>query len=236
MIGQILFISILLLIGLIIGGGIGWIMSIFFKNHTSVLYLFGCGIILGMIFFHLAPETLQQYNWLGLIIGCLSGIILMFLVEGIIMELHKNKYAPKTSIATLLLVIGMAIHNMPTGMTIGSELGEMEWTSSALIGTFIIHQIPEGLALFLLLLNRSDSLSPFILVSVCLSLLLFTSIIIGYMYIDAPTKMKAILMGTSIATLGYASIHGIKHETNIQATYKPIFIGFAIVFLFIWLL
>ncbi|WP_207750716.1 ZIP family metal transporter [Anaeromonas gelatinilytica] len=137
----------------IIGTGLGGTLTIFLVNPNnkflSMLLGLTAGLMLSIITFDLMPEAITLGGLTIVIIGIIFGIMLVLLIEDIFYKANKKcKNMKEGFLKTgLLMGIGIALHNLPEGLAIGS--GFM-FTSDIGIKVGIIialHNIPEGMAM-----------------------------------------------------------------------------------------
>ncbi|WP_407272911.1 ZIP family metal transporter [Radiobacillus sp. PE A8.2] len=196
------------LLGLIIGGTLGGVINKVVKQ-VNKLYVYAGSVILSLIILEIIPETVVSYNWIGLTISFLLGIVVMQEVH-LLTESFKN-YSKTNSLSfgAIFLVIAISIHNIPTGIAISSNWTNQGTTSNELILPFIIHQIPEGLALFLSLVGAGSAIYStysFISFTFLIVLCFFLALILGEQSLFQDYRLRTIFMGISIGSLGYVSV------------------------------
>ncbi|MBF8982379.1 ZIP family metal transporter [Lutibacter sp. B2] len=138
----------------IIGTGLGGLLAFFIsdvqKKSFNFIIGFSGGLMLSIVCFDLLPEAFKLTNLYINIIGMIIGIAMMIYIG--------EKLCPKTSLHStssnkgfmktgILLAIGVALHNFPEGLAIGSSF---QATNSLGIGISIIialHNIPEGICI-----------------------------------------------------------------------------------------
>ncbi|MBE6022143.1 MAG: ZIP family metal transporter [Cellulosilyticum sp.] len=178
------------LLGLIaegIGLSIGIIVLYFFKikdgRNMGMLYGATSGLMLAMICFDVLPEALDKGRidlvFCGIIIGTLLGVYLDDLVEGV--ETKFKQISRKNIGRTgLILVLGIAMHNIPEGFAIGT----IAHTSSDSISRFAIilalHSIPEGIALAIPFKKADTSLGILLGMACFLGGMMGIGAILGY--------------------------------------------------------
>ena len=140
--------------GTTIGGIIGVLLNKHSGKFLSFTLAFASGLMMAIICFDLIPEALGISNIFSTIIGIIIGIIIMFLCD----ELVQKKFN-KTSVKLtktpnnnllktgIIVSIGLAIHNFPEGLAIGSGFGASIKLGLSLAIVICLHDIPEGISM-----------------------------------------------------------------------------------------
>ncbi|PAB58311.1 ZIP family metal transporter [Anaeromicrobium sediminis] len=133
----------------VIGTGIGGIISILVSdikgNILSFIMGLSGGLMLSIICFDLLEEAFKITSLPINIAGLILGIIVMSLIETLLRK--RNRSGNKYRRIGFLLLIGVALHNFPEGLAIGSAF---LLTKSLGIGVSIViavHNIPEGICM-----------------------------------------------------------------------------------------
>lgn len=136
------------------GTTIGGIIGVTFKN-TSNRFLgfileFAAGLMISIVCFDLIPEALELSGLVYTIIGVLVGVVAMIFCDNLV----KNKYNDKrvknnnSLLKTGIIVgIGLALHNFPEGLAIGSGFGASIKLGYSLAIAILLHDIPEGISM-----------------------------------------------------------------------------------------
>lgn len=135
------------------GTTLGGIIGIKFKNPSnkflSFILSFASGLMTAILSFDLIPEALQISSVPNAVIGILLGITCMILCNIIVDKKFKIQ-SPGTDTKRNLLrtgivtSIGLALHNFPEGLAIGSGFGASLTLGYSLAVAICIHDIPEG--------------------------------------------------------------------------------------------
>jgi len=157
-----------ILIGLLAGitTTIGGIIAVLFKPKEKFLVIglgFSSGVMLGITFLLLIPEALKAgFNicfW-----GFLTGTLFMFFFDMVIPHRHifkedKNLSEKKLSLRNvgIMAMIGIAIHDFPEGLALGSGYGVLKVFGLVLAIGIALHNIPEGIAIALPLYHSGVS-------------------------------------------------------------------------------
>ncbi|MEG0230092.1 MAG: ZIP family metal transporter, partial [Oscillospiraceae bacterium] len=138
----------------------GSVIGICIKNIThrinDMILGFAAGVMLTAAFVGLLPYAFEQKTFLGIaigVIGILTGSIFMSMVDKFVPHIHfendnirQSEAKSKSMGKVLLLVIAIAIHNIPEGLATGIAFSN-GFTKNALLMaiSMIIQKIPEGL-------------------------------------------------------------------------------------------
>ena len=138
------------------GTTIGGIIGVKFKNPSkkflSFILSFASGLMLAIVCFDLLPEAFNLTNLPTVFLGILLGIIMMIICDLLVDKKFNNSNKFKQNKNDLLktgiiVSIGLALHNFPEGLAIGSGFG-----ASIKLGLFLaiaicLHDIPEGISM-----------------------------------------------------------------------------------------
>ena len=121
------------------GTTIGGIIGVTFKN-TSKKFLS----------FVLIPEAFNLTGIVNIFIGIMFGIVTMILCDILVDRKFNNKIKFKDNKNTLLktgiiVSIGLALHNFPEGLAIGSGFEASIKLGLSLAIAICLHDIPEGI-------------------------------------------------------------------------------------------
>ena len=135
--------------GTTLGGIIGVIIKKNSNKFLSFTLSFASGLMMSVICFDLIPEALGISNLLNIIIGIIIGIIVMIFCDVVVDKKFNNNKRFKGDKNSLLktgiiVSIGLAIHNFPEGLAIGSGFEASLKLGLSLAIAICLHDIPEG--------------------------------------------------------------------------------------------
>ena len=136
-------------IGTTIGGIIGCTIKNQSNKFLSFILSFAAGLMMAVICFDLIPEALGISKIAETIFGIVIGIFIMILCDIIIDKKFKNKskkHDTKTNLLKtgIIVSMGLAIHNVPEGLAIGSGFDASVTLGYSLALAICFHDIPEG--------------------------------------------------------------------------------------------
>lgn len=145
------------------GTTLGGIIGVKFKNPTnkflSFILSFSSGLMTAIVSFDLIPEALNIAPIINVLAGIIIGIACMIICNVIvdkrfsntskfIMETNKRATANMDLLRTgIITSIGLAIHNFPEGLAIGSGFGASLGLGYSLAVAICIHDVPEGISM-----------------------------------------------------------------------------------------
>ena len=134
------------------GTTLGGIIGVKFKKTSNMFLSFilslSSGLMTAIICFDLIPEALKISNIFNVIIGIIFGIICMIICNILIdkkFNVNRATNFKEQLLKTGIIVsIGLAIHNFPEGLAIGSGFEASATLGLSLAIAICIHDIPEG--------------------------------------------------------------------------------------------
>lgn len=153
------------------GTTLGGIIGVVIKKHSnkflSFILAFASGLMMSVICFDLLPEALGISNIVNVVIGTIIGIVSMIfcdiLVEKKFSVNSKTKGMENNLLKTGIIVsIGLAIHNFPEGLAIGSGFEASLKLGLSLAIAICLHDIPEGISMAVPMKNGGMEISKVI--------------------------------------------------------------------------
>lgn len=138
------------------GTTLGGILGVFIKRKSnkflSFVLSFASGLMMAVVCFDLIPEALEISNIFFVIVGILMGIIAMIFCDLLVEKKFNKKSSVKNQKDSLLktgmiVSIGLAIHNFPEGLAIGSGFEASMRLGLSLAVAICLHDIPEGISM-----------------------------------------------------------------------------------------
>lgn len=138
----------------VMGTGLGGVITLSLvrpnRQFLSILLGLTSGLMIAIVTFDLLPEAIQIGGLWVQILGLILGIIAVIVIEEFLPNLHKNSYGNENSgflKAGILVGIGIAIHNLPEGLAIGSSFAFASDMGMRMVIVITLHNLPEGMSM-----------------------------------------------------------------------------------------
>ena len=136
--------------GTTLGGILGVCMKGTSKKFLSFILSLASGLMIAIVCFDLIPEALSISKMPIVVSGIILGVALMILCDVVVTEkFNKNKTSKMNSLLKtgIVVSIGLALHNFPEGLAIGSGFGASIKLGYSLAIAILLHDIPEGISM-----------------------------------------------------------------------------------------
>jgi len=136
-----------------IGTGLGGLLTLILRSPTkrfmAVLLGFTSGIMMSVVCFDLLPEAFGMAGVFMSLIGMALGVAAILVVESFIPERVSQNYSSNFDFVRsgILLGVGIAIHNFPEGLAVGSGFAASDSLGLGLAIVIGLHDMPEGVAM-----------------------------------------------------------------------------------------
>jgi ZIP family zinc transporter len=138
-----------------LGTGIGGISAFVINKKgnrfMSFILEFSAGLMMAVVCFDLLPHAFELGGLEWTIIGIIIGVTLIIYLDNLIKAANLGKRLKVVNSRLLrvgiLMMVGIALHNFPEGVAIGSGFEASVKLGLSLTFVIAIHNIPEGLAM-----------------------------------------------------------------------------------------
>lgn len=180
--------------GTTLGGFIGILINKNSNKFLSFILSFASGLMMAVICFDLIPEALGISNVCSVVLGVIIGVASMIFCDVLVQKFfNKKSYKTNNNLLKtgIIVSIGLAIHNFPEGLAIGSGFEASLKLGLGLAIAICLHDIPEARfqkrhfyknAWNIIWVRKGDIMFKFILgliIGANLSLFLYACIIAG---------------------------------------------------------
>lgn len=123
--------------------------------------------MISIVCFDLIPEALEISGISLILLGIIFGVICMIACDILVQKKFNNKEKKSSSTNSLLktgiiVSIGLALHNFPEGLAIGSGFGASLKLGYSLALAILLHDIPEGVSMAVPMKNGGMKISKVI--------------------------------------------------------------------------
>lgn len=151
--GNIMNVTLTGLLTGVIGTGIGGVLAYFIsyssKRFLSLVFSFSGGLMVAVSCFDLLPEAFK-YGGEGIaIIGLALGVLVIVYLEAFITKCKRYLNANRLITTGILVGLGIALHNFPEGIAVGSGFEASYGLGLKLVMIIALHDVPEGVAMAL---------------------------------------------------------------------------------------
>lgn len=191
------------------GGGtaLGGVLAVLFKKSnnlilSSIMGLAG-GLMLSIVAFDLIPEALTHGGTAMTLTGIMMGIVFVtlldiFMPEGEIIK----KYGRQMKMA-IILGIGLAAHNFPEGLAVGSGFAGGTTLGFEIAIIIALHDVPEGAAVAAPLLRSTLSKVKIVFITFLTALPTALGALIGAMVANISPAFITLCLGFAGGTMLY---------------------------------
>ena len=221
----------------IVGTMLGGVISAFLSKKDKVigvLFAVAAGVMLAIVSFDLIPEAYAEGGVWTLAASVLAGVVLVVILDeitkavtkkgGDIIEEGRKRRVEMTK-TDILMMLAIAVHNLPEGLVIGSsELKSRGLLMALLIG---LHNIPEGIAVAAPLIAGGMKKWKAILITASTGIPTLIGAVIGYYIGLASATFVAVSLGIAAgAMLAVISAEMLPESLKLNESKAP---GFAAV-------
>lgn len=137
-------------LGTTLGGIIGVSIKTQSNKFLSFILEFAAGLMVAIVCFELIPEAMELSSIFTVIIGIVIGVIIMIFCDNLVnYKYNKKRIVKLNSLAKtgIIVGIGLAIHNFPEGLAIGSGFSASTKLGITLAIAIALHDVPEGISM-----------------------------------------------------------------------------------------
>lgn len=153
--------------GTTLGGILGIVIKKDSNKFLSFILSFASGLMMAIICFDLIPEALGISSIYEVVLGVVFGVISMIFCDVVVQKKFAKKekeYNNKNDLLKtgIIVSIGLAIHNFPEGLAIGSGFEASLRLGLGLAIAICLHDIPEGISMAVPMKNGGMKISKVI--------------------------------------------------------------------------
>lgn len=130
-------------LGTTLGGVLGVALGTPKERTLACVLNATAGLMIAVVCFELLPEAYALHASFG-VLGLILGVFAMMLGDAVVAR--RMEKTDGMARAGLLLAAGVALHNLPEGLAVGSGYAHAPQLGVALALMIALHDVPEGLA------------------------------------------------------------------------------------------
>ncbi|MBU0586839.1 ZIP family metal transporter [Candidatus Micrarchaeota archaeon] len=195
------------------GQTLGCILGLIKKPSQRMLYAslaFSGAVMLGISFFQLIPESLNEAPFLHVAAAFVAGIVMMAILDRILPHVNPEllkKETPSVKKSIIMLLVGISLHNIPEGLAVGAGFVLLPSLGLSVALGIAIHDIVENIATVVPLYNyNKNRLKSFV---IAMSTILFELVgfAIGYLFLQGVDReVVGLLLAIAAGFMTYLSL------------------------------
>lgn len=218
----------------IIGSAVGLCFKKISHKVNDGLLGFAAGVMLSAAFLGLLPSAFSDTNiWLNIlsVLGVFLGAFFISIIDKYVPHIHlhsegeelgEDRQPIKSENRILLLIIAIAIHNIPEGLATGLSFAHGLTKEGILIAvSMIIQKIPEGLIVAVPMISMGMKKKKVFLISLIVALMMLPGVIIGILLGTLPPVLYMFFSAFTFGAIIYVISDEIipeSHEHGFQKT------------------
>jgi len=177
------------------------------KTVLPALISYATGTLLGAAFLGLIPHAAEKLPIYDLSITVLSGIMLFFVLEKLVLWRHCHKsHCDVHTAAGPLILVGDAFHNFVDGVVIAAAFMTSIPLGIATAISVASHEVPQEVGDFAILLDSNYSRKKAFGLNIISGLTALAGALIAYFFMQQVAQVIPYIMGLSAASFIYIAI------------------------------
>lgn len=204
---KILYVTLIATFVCGMGTGLGAVIVTLFKKSSALLMsmIMGIagGIMLSVVTFDLIPEAILSGGMKITLLGVIIGVVFVVILDLMLPQSSLLKKYGSNVKTALLLGLGLAAHNFPEGLAIGSGFMGGQALGLKLAVVIGLHDIPEGAAVASPLLKSRLSKLAIILLTALTALPTSVGALVGALLGEISKTFITLCLGFAGGTMLY---------------------------------
>lgn len=225
------FAGLLVIAASIVGSVVGIIIKKFTHKANDMLLGYAAGIMLCAAFIGLLPSAFPDAEVSSILLGIAGiavGAVFISLIDRFAPHSHgeenllENGKKSNDYSKVMLLVIAIAIHNIPEGLATGISFSNGMTESAVLVAvSMIIQKIPEGLIVAVPLVKAGMSRKKAFGISCIVGLMMLPGLLVGVFLGTLPPALLAFFYAFTFGAIVYVISDEIIPESHKHGFQKP---------------
>ncbi len=176
---------------------------------------FAAGVLLAAAFTDLLPEALHDDEPRAVLIAALSGLLAFFILERYLRFFHHHhEHSSNNRSSSSLIIIGDTLHNALDGIAIGAAFLVSPGTGIIAAIAVALHEIPQEIGDFGLLLKNGMKKQRVVLVNVLSALATTVTAVVTYAVGDSENNFMPYLLALTAGFFIYIAASDIIPEIH----------------------
>jgi len=225
---NIIIVITLVFVGQIVGSLFGLIK----KPTATILYgslAFAASMMLGISFLSLIPESVKITSLYFVFLSFIAGMAIMRIVDRTLPHINPElmqKEKPSVEKSVTMLVIGMALHNLPEGLAVGVAFALDPILGISVAFGIAIHNIPESIAVIVPLYALTRDKAKSFLITGATAIFELAGFLLGYFLLRGVSlELLGIFLSLAAGFMVYISIDELIPAAQIRQNPKVGFPG-----------
>lgn len=212
----------------ILAGVLGSLLGLIFKKIShrmnDMILGFASGVMITAAFLGLLPTAFEPFSAKTAVIGSagiLAGALLISFIDKFVPHIHfegghvKDDNVSKSANRVLLLIIAIAIHNIPEGLATGIVFSDGITDNAILVAfSMVIQKIPEGLIVIVPLIGMGMKKSKAFGLSALIAFMMLPGILIGVLLGALPHLLTSFFYALTFGAIVYVVSDEIIPESH----------------------
>jgi len=215
------------IMGTLAGAGISLLIKKSNNKLPVALMAFAGGVMLSIVFFDMIPQAYAFSSLNTTAVSLLLGVVLIGVLQKLL-RAHEKLRGNDHVRAGLLISSGIALHNLPEGLAVGSGLADSAYGLSLAL-LIMVHDIPEGMAMTLPLKMGKVSTIKIIMVALLAGFPTVAGAFAGRIIGGISQSMIGACIGFAAGAMLFVTVHellpGIFRNKNICSGLFHILLG-----------
>lgn len=200
------------------GTTLGGLIGIKLKNNSNkflgFILSFAAGLMMAIICFDLLPEAMEIANLAVILLGILCGIATMIICDTVVKEKFRENNKVNNLLKTgIIISIGLALHNIPEGLAIGTGFSSSLNLGISLAIVIAIHDIPEGISMAVPMKNGGMSSKKVIFYVIMSGISTGIGALVGHLI----GGISETIIASSLSFAGGAMLYIVSGELTLEA-------------------
>lgn len=179
------------------------------KSEIHMLIAFAAGILLGNIFFHILPESVEVMEPRMFSVIAIATILVYFFLEKALHWHHNEDHEHHSKAVGYLSLIGDGVHNFVDGVVIASAFVVNPAFGFATAVTIALHEIPQELSDFAIMVHSGFKKRQAVLFNLGVGVTAVLGGIAGYAATELWSEFSSYMMPVAFGGFLYIALSSL---------------------------